>query len=636
MDVPVNPTVEKSAKILLVDDKAQNLLSMESILEQDGYSFTRAYSGKEALKILLHQDDFALILMDVNMPVLNGYETASLIYKRQKLTHIPIIFITAFDYDEENIFKGYKSGAIDYIFKPINPELLKIKVKVFIELFKKNRQLVLQEEKLKEINDSLKQQIAEKKVVTEELRFKNIQLTNAQKLTHLGSWHWDILTNKIKGSEEIYEIFEIEPYIESFDVDKMLKNVHPGDLYRVRSALADSISKGESFDVFFKLHSAEGRTKFVNTKGRIIHNDRNEVIKIFGTSQDVTNFKLTEEQLKIFNLLEKVLNEIYIFNADDFTLTYANADALRNLGYNIEEIKQFSILDILPEFKKTSFKRKISPLIKGAKDKIFLFSNFKRKDESFYPVEIHLQLIEQGERKLFLAVVLDLTERKRSEQVLAASLKEKETLLKEIHHRVKNNLQIIYSLINLQSSSISDSKITEIFKESQNRIRSMALIHEKLYQHNDLANINFAEYIDDLVLALSDSYRVNTDKIKITVDAEKVLLSIDIAISMGLCITELVTNCFKYAFPDSRSGEVRITLKQENSHILLCISDDGVGLPDGFHIEGNESLGLKIVETLVEQHSGRLSVSNNGITEFSIEVPLDKDSIEDYRSLKEN
>ena len=138
-------------KILIVDDRENNLLSMESILWQDGYTIVRANSGKEALKILLKDYDFTLILMDVEMPDLNGFETATMIYQREKLKHIPIIFITAHSYGDENLFKGYRAGAVDYIYKPIQPELLRVKVFVFVELYKKNHQLMAQEQPLERL-----------------------------------------------------------------------------------------------------------------------------------------------------------------------------------------------------------------------------------------------------------------------------------------------------------------------------------------------------------------------------------------------------------------------------------------------------------------------------------------------------
>lgn len=163
-------------KILLVDDREDNLFSIETILEPAGYTFVKANSGREALKVLLNEFDFALILMDVKMPNLNGFETASLIYQREKLRHIPIIFITANNYGDEQIFKGYMSGAVDYIYKPINPDLLRAKVGVFIDLYKKNHRLLAQEQKLVAINKNLEMEVSERIVSEEKVKELNHKL----------------------------------------------------------------------------------------------------------------------------------------------------------------------------------------------------------------------------------------------------------------------------------------------------------------------------------------------------------------------------------------------------------------------------------------------------------------------------
>ncbi|HUQ64956.1 MAG TPA: response regulator [Flavitalea sp.] len=163
-------------KILLVDDREDNLLSIETILEPAGYTFVKAISGREALKVLLNEFDFALILMDVKMPNLNGFETASLIYQREKLRHIPIIFITANNYGDEQVFKGYMTGAVDYIYKPINPDLLRAKVGVFIDLYKKNHKLLAQEQKLVAINKNLELEIHERKVSEDKIKELNHKL----------------------------------------------------------------------------------------------------------------------------------------------------------------------------------------------------------------------------------------------------------------------------------------------------------------------------------------------------------------------------------------------------------------------------------------------------------------------------
>lgn len=167
---------QPSIKILLVDDREDNLFSIQTILEKDGYIFRKANSGKEALKALLKEVDFTLILMDVEMPDINGFETASLIYERDKLRHIPIIFITANSYSEEYVFRGYQTGAVDYIYKPINSDLLRAKVSVFVELYKKNHLLMAHEQKLQEINLVLEERVKER---TEEIIHKNRELEDA-------------------------------------------------------------------------------------------------------------------------------------------------------------------------------------------------------------------------------------------------------------------------------------------------------------------------------------------------------------------------------------------------------------------------------------------------------------------------
>jgi len=163
-------------KLLIVDDREDNLLSIETILVKDGYNIRKANSGRAALKILLREHDFTLILMDVQMPDLNGFETAALIYESEKLKKIPIIFVTANDYADENIFKGYQLGGVDYIHKPINPDLLRAKIAVFVELYKKNMALMVQEEKLTHANKKLEQEVEERKLSEEKVQLLNKQL----------------------------------------------------------------------------------------------------------------------------------------------------------------------------------------------------------------------------------------------------------------------------------------------------------------------------------------------------------------------------------------------------------------------------------------------------------------------------
>lgn len=212
----------------------------------------------------------------------------------------------------------------------------------------------------------------------------------------------------------------------------------------------------------------------------------------------------------------------------------------------------------------------------------------------------------------------EILERKKAEEQISNSLQEKVVLLREIHHRVKNNLQVISSLLNLQSSYIEDKKALEIFRESQNRIRSMALIHEKLYQSKDLNKIEFSEYVKSLIKDLFSSYNVDTERIILKSEFEGIYFEIDIAILCGLIINELVSNSLKHAFPSGRKGEIYIELKNEEKKYTLILRDTGVGFPAGLDFRKTESLGLQLVNTLTDQLGGKIELNQNGCTEFKI------------------
>ncbi len=198
-------------------------------------------------------------------------------------------------------------------------------------------------------------------------------------------------------------------------------------------------------------------------------------------------------------------------------------------------------------------------------------------------------------------------------------LGEKEILLKEVHHRVKNNLQVISSLLSLQSSQIQDARVRDALRESQNRVRTMALIHEKLYQSTDLAHVDFAVYLRSLVTFLSQSYRDKADGVTLDVQATETHLDIETAIPCGLIVNELVSNALKHAFPGGRNGTVRVGIgPQEDGRLCLHVSDDGVGLPAGLSVHTTASLGMSLVHTLTDQLGGIVEVRNGVGTEFRI------------------
>jgi PAS domain S-box-containing protein len=213
-----------------------------------------------------------------------------------------------------------------------------------------------------------------------------------------------------------------------------------------------------------------------------------------------------------------------------------------------------------------------------------------------------------GQPTRMLGINMDITERKRAEQQVQQSLKEKETLLREIHHRVKNNLQIIASLLNLQSRYIKDPEARRLTKESQSRIRSMALIHNMLYQSKDLASVEFSSYLRKLTQQLSESQAPGSAS-RFRIDAEPLELNIETAVPCALIVNELVSNALEHAFPDGAPGEIRIELRSApGGQIILRVADNGIGFPKAFDFQSPQSFGLQLVMTLVEQLNGAIEL----------------------------
>ena len=246
-----------------------------------------------------------------------------------------------------------------------------------------------------------------------------------------------------------------------------------------------------------------------------------------------------------------------------------------------------------------------------------------RKDGSVFPVRLVGDLVTDaaGSPLAVVTVCEDITERKETEGRLKASIAEKDVLLKEIHHRVKNNLQIISSLLNLQMKKITEAKTRAELNATRNRIRSMALIHAKLYQSKNLSQINFAEYIEEFSRQLRSLYNVSPKKVKLVLDIDEVFLDVDVAIPCGMIVNELLTNALKYAFPEERSGEIRVVLRSEAAATVLTVEDDGVGLPPEMDLAGVETLGLQLVRGLAQQLNGTVLIEQNGGTRVVIRCP---------------
>lgn len=237
------------------------------------------------------------------------------------------------------------------------------------------------------------------------------------------------------------------------------------------------------------------------------------------------------------------------------------------------------------------------------------------------PVQLSLRGIP-GTRSGVCAVVTDLTDLMRAEAEIIASLREKELLLREIHHRVKNNLQIVASMLRLQASRHNDDRITGTFRDSQNRIRAMALVHEQLYRSPDLARISVATYLAQMIASVQQSFARLGDKVRLVCEIDpRLVVDIDIAIPLGLIVTELVANSIKHAFPNERPGRISVALNGAEAAIILTVTDDGCGLPPTEELQTLGSLGLQLVAGLATQLNATLRFVRENGTMIELRIP---------------
>ncbi len=245
---------------------------------------------------------------------------------------------------------------------------------------------------------------------------------------------------------------------------------------------------------------------------------------------------------------------------------------------------------------------------------------FKKKDDTKIYTSVESSPIQEKNNNYTgaIALITNITEQVKAENKLKSSLNEKDVLLHEIHHRVKNNMQIISSLLNLQCEFVDNKKAVNVLKESQNRVKSMAMIHENLYKSEDLTHINFSDYILNLVSNLFFSYDIDNTQINPILETENVNLNMETAIPCGLIISEIISNSLKYAFPNGRKGEILISLKKIKDNYQLNIQDNGIGIPEDIEFDKLESLGLKLVFQLTTQINGKIEINRSNGTEFKI------------------
>lgn len=436
-----------------------------------------------------------------------------------------------------------------------------------------------------------------------------------------------IFQNTLEG-----KFISVNPALVSiFDYDSpevMIKSV--SDISELYANPEERLKIIESLKQYGKLNNYEVQLKrkdgeliWVIIHVSPIYNKKGELIYLEGIMADITDRKraenlLIESEEKYRTLFESDPDYTILMDLNGYLLD-VNPAALDITGLNREELvgKHFSRLNIFPEDVKKYNIEHFTNLIYEDKKISFISRIYDYKGDICW-IEVKKTIVKKNDQiNYILLICSDITERKRDEDRIKASLKEKELLLKEIHHRVKNNMQIISSLISLQKQYV-DEVTYNVLTDSQNRINSMAMIHEKLYQPTNLNRINISDYIKNLVYDLSITLASPWNIVKPTFDIDDISLNIETAAPCGLIINELVSNSIKYAFPPETEGKIYMSLKKSNQGCELIISDNGIGIPEDIDYKNTKSLGLQLVNNLVSQLNGEIKLERKEGTTFKI------------------
>ncbi|BDZ69725.1 histidine kinase dimerization/phosphoacceptor domain -containing protein [Methanobacterium petrolearium] len=596
-----------SIRILILEDVPLDVELMEAELKRDGINFiSRRVEEENEYRRELKKFQPDVILADHSLPHFDGISAMNI--SQEVSPQTPFIFVSG-QMGEEFAVEMLKKGATDYVLKHNLSKLghsVKRALNEAEEYLEKKRaqdELAKSEEKYKTLFD-----LSLDYVVVLDLDGK-VQDIN-QRLEEDSGFLKDDFIGK-----DINNVFKSMMNDSVFDEDFM-HGFLAGDK---TTPIEIKVDRDRGIR-YFELHHApimkEGKVFAIQLIFRNItrrKNDERALIESRERLYDVNTYLETIINASPFAIVDLC--------PDGRVKSLWNPAAENIFGWGKDEVLS-ETLPFINENNVEKCQKAINSALLGESKSDVELECARKDNKIIYTMMATAPLLNvEGDIQGIMATFADINDMIAAENLIKASLDEKEVLLREIHHRVKNNLQIISSLMSLQSEYTQEPEILKMFQESKNRIRSMALIHEKLYQSKDLAHIDFAEYLKSLVAMLLGFYHEKSNDINVILDCEEVNLEIDTAISMGLIVNELLSNCFKHAFPGKKSGEVIINLSEDGENYLLVVSDNGVGIPEDVDIRSTDSLGLQIVQTLTIQLKGNLEHETKGGTTFRIAFP---------------
>ncbi|NVJ26494.1 PAS domain S-box protein [Myxococcus sp. AM011] len=625
------------ASILMVDDHPSNLLALEAILEPLGQELVKATSGEEALKFLL-QRDFAVILMDVQMPGLDGFQTATLIKQRERTRTIPIIFLTALSRDAAHIFKGYAHGAVDYLLKPFDPEILRSKVSVFVDLFLKEQQIQRQAALLRQ---------REREAVERQGELRYRRLTESLPEVMWAARADGSFTYANRAGRDYTGIHEEQP----LSLTTFLEFVHPVDREEMRLAWETAIRSSQRVEREFRLRRFDGVYRWHLARAVPERDESGHVQGWIAVATDIDDKRRAEEALGRFKMtLDATLDCVLMFSPDSLTLTYANAGAAKQLASSTDELVGLSVLEVESAFDEAGFRKLLAPLVSGTLPSQTYSTTHRRRDGTEVPVEVVLQFVAAAEGPgRFISVARDITERQRAETALRLASEAKDAFLAAASHELRTPLAAAKGhahLALLKLGGETEAGPGKSLKIINRQIDRMAKLVEDLLDISRLQagrlSLELEKFdLSQLVQETRDRMAVLSQGHEIQVETPERLEGTWDRGRLDQVLTNLLSNAIRYS---PEGGAVLVRLVREGTEgVHLSVKDSGVGIPkekQALIFErfgrahgskyGGLGLGLTISQGIVEQHGGRIWVESQGVpgqgSTFNVWLPRETES----------
>jgi PAS domain S-box-containing protein len=455
-----------------------------------------------------------------------------------------------------------------------------------------------------------------RKQAEQALRTSEERLHQAQAAAKSGSWEWNLLTNENHWSDEIWPLYGLEQGAVQPSYDSWLQTVHPEDRPRTTETLRKAVEQGADLNLEWRVAGTE---RWLLSRGQPVRGAGGRVERYLGVVMDITDRKRSEEARREseerFQTAFRHAPIGMALVAPDGRWLKVNPAAGRLLGYSEKELLAVTFQELTHPDDLRADLDLVRQVLAGELETYQMEKRYFHRSGAVVWALLSVSLVrdERGQPRHFISQIQDITERKRVEESLRSSLEEKVSLLKEVHHRVKNNLQIVNSLLSLQSRRLQNREAVEALQDTRNRVSSMALLHEALYRSENLARINFPAYVEQLCNTLLRSFGPAAARVQVERRIARIGLPLDQSMPCGLIITELVSNALKHAFPGGRAGRVVVELDSGADHrLVLRVSDDGAGLPPDFKLERAASLGMRLVTDLAGQLDGQWTLASPG------------------------